>query len=174
MYIETERMVIRDFVPEDAADLYNILGDSETMEQCEPAYDFGKTEEFLNSFCIGRKGAVAAVHRDSGKMIGYILFHEFDRGVYEAGWFFNRNYWRQGFAYECCRALFDYAFTAMGVHKIFAETVDSVKSVKLMEKLGMRPEGIQRSQRRDNCGNWANLYLYGLLEEEWGRPESGA
>lgn len=34
-----------------------------------------------------------------------------------------------------------------------------------MKKLGMRPEGIQRSQTRDNHGNWADLYSYGLLEE---------
>ena len=81
MYIETPRMIIRDFVPEDAADLHDIFGDDETMENCEPAYDFDKTKEFLTSFCIGRKGAVAAVHKESGKMMGYILFNEFDEGV---------------------------------------------------------------------------------------------
>ena len=32
MYIETERMVIRDFLQSDAADLHEILGDDETME----------------------------------------------------------------------------------------------------------------------------------------------
>ena len=32
MYIETPRMVIRDFTPDDAADLHEILGDDETME----------------------------------------------------------------------------------------------------------------------------------------------
>lgn len=62
MNIETTRMIIRDFTPEDAADLYDIFGDDETMENCEPAYDFEKTKEFLTSFCIGRNGAVAAVH----------------------------------------------------------------------------------------------------------------
>ena len=56
MYIETPRMIIRDFTPEDAADLHDIFGDDETMENCEPAYDFEKTKEFLTSFCIGRKG----------------------------------------------------------------------------------------------------------------------
>ena len=32
MYIETPRMVIRDFLLEDAADLHEIIGDDETME----------------------------------------------------------------------------------------------------------------------------------------------
>ena len=50
MHIETPRMIIRDFTPEDAADLHDIFGDDETMENCEPAYDFEKTKEFLTSF----------------------------------------------------------------------------------------------------------------------------
>ena len=165
MYIETPRMIIRGFTPEDAADLHEILGDEKVMANCEPAYDYAKTERFLADFCIGCGGGVAAVHRESGKVVGYILFNALEEGVYEMGWFINRNYWRQGIAFESCKAVIDYAFAEMGVHKIFAETIDCVKSVSLMKKLGMRPEGIQRSQTRDNHGNWADLYFYGLLEE---------
>lgn len=167
MYIETSRMIIRDFIPEDAAGLHDILGDDKTMESCEPAYDFEKTEKFLTGFCIGRKGAVAAVHKESGKLIGYILFHMSDEGVYEMGWVFNRNVWRQGYAYESCKAVMNYAFGDRHAHKIFAETIDAVKSVGLMKKLGMQLEGIQRSQTKDNHGNWTDLYFYGLLEGDW-------
>ena len=95
MYIETPRTIIRNFTSEDVADLNEIFGDDETMKNCEPAYDFEKTKEFLTSFCIGRKGAVAAVHKESGKMIGYILFNEFDEGVFVMGWIYNRSFWRQ-------------------------------------------------------------------------------
>ena len=169
MHIETLRMTIRDFTPQDAADLHAIFGDDETMENCEPAYDFEKTRDFLSSFCIARKGAVAAVHRQNGKTIGYILFNEAHEGVYEMGWIFNRNFWRQGYAFEACRAVINHAFRERRAHKIFAEAIDAGKSVGLMEKLGMRPEGVQRSQTKDNHGNWADLYLYGLLEEDWRR-----
>ena len=167
MYIETERLIIRDFTRSDAADLHDIFGDEKCMENCEPAYDFDKTKEFLTSFCIGRKGAVAAVHKESGKMMGYILFNEFDEGVYEMGWIYNRQFWRQGLAFESCKAVIDYAFTELKAHKIFAEAIDAVKSVGLMKKLGMQLEGIQRSQTKDNHGNWVDLYLYGLLADDW-------
>lgn len=167
MHIETIRMIIRNFTPEDAADLHNIFGDDETMTNCESAYDFEKTEKFLTSFCIGRNGAVAAVHKESSKMIGYVLFNEFDEGVYEMGWIYNRRYWSQGYAYESCKAVIDYAFTELKAHKIFAETIDTVKSVGLMKKLGMQPEGIQRSQIKDIHGSWRDLYFYGLLREDW-------
>lgn len=170
MYLETPRMIIRDFAPEDAAGLHSILGDAQTMEHCEPPYSFEKTTAFLNSFCVEKKGAVAAVHKESGKLIGYILFNQLDQGVYEMGWIYNRDCWRQGYAYESCRAVIDHAFGRLNAHKIFAETTDGVKSVGLMKKLGMRLEGIQRSQVRDNRGTWTDLYLYGLLEAQ--RPDA--
>lgn len=165
--IETARLIIRNFLPNDANDLYEIFGDAETMKNCEPAYDLQKAKEFLHSFCIGRNGAVAAVHKQSQKVIGYILFNEIDPSVYEMGWIFNRNYWRQGYAYEACKVVMDYAFCELDAHKVFAEAIDGVKSVGLMQKLGMKLEGVQRSQTKDNDGNWADLHFYGLLREEW-------
>lgn len=166
MTIDTPRLVIRPFTLEDAASLQEILGDEQTMVYSEPPYSPEKTIHFLKTFCIRRQGALAVQQKDSGKVIGYLLFSQFDPGVYEAGWFFNRRYWRQGFAYEACKALFAYAFDTLQAHKIFAETIDPNGSVGLMEKLGMVREGIQRSHTRDSRGNWVDVYHYGLLKED--------
>lgn len=167
MDIETNRMHIRDFTQDDAGDLFEILGDAETMRFCEQAYTRKQSERFLREFCIGRKGAVAAAEKQSGKVIGYILFKTLSENVYEMGWFFNRAYWRRGYAYEACSKVIEYAFCVLGAHKINAETIDAVKSAGLMKKLGMVREGIQRSQTKDNDGNWADLHLYGMLKEDW-------
>lgn len=172
MYIETERMLIREFTPEDVGDLHKILGDDETMKLCEPTYSYAKTQKFLEDFCIGRKGALAAVQKESGKVIGYILFKAIEEDIHEMGWFFNRKYWGQGYAYEACVNVMEYAFDVMHIHKIIAETIDTARSVKLMEKLGMVCEGIQRSQVKDNAGNRADLYLYGILREDRIKIES--
>ena len=166
MYIETDRMVIRDFTMDDLDDLQDILGDSETMRDCEPPYTIEKTADFLQKFCIEKNGAVAAVHKGNNKVIGYILFKEYNEEVYEIGWFYNKHFWRQGYAFESCNAVIDYAFNCMNVHKVFAETIDGIRSVGLMKKLGMKPEGIQRNQTKDPFGNRANLYLYGILAED--------
>lgn len=171
MRIETPRLVIRTFTPEDLADLQEIFGDPETMKNCEPAYTLDQTKEFLHSFCIGRKAAAAAVLKETGKMIGYILFkplgEDENEDVYELGWIFNRAYWRQGYAFEACSAVVDYAFRERNAHKLMAETIDPVKSVGLMEKLGFVREGVQHSHTGDNSGGWADLYLYGMLREDW-------
>ena len=169
MHIETQRTLIRDYTIDDVKDLHDIFGNAEVMKNCEPAYDREKTSHFLSEFCIGKRGALAAVHKDSGKMIGYILFNSnmYDKSVYEIGWIFNKDFWRQGYAYESCKAVIDYAFNELDAHKIFAESIDSVKSVGLMKKLGMQLEGIQRSQTKDNDGNWADIYFYGLFKDGW-------
>ena len=94
MYLETERLIIRDFTPADAGDLHEVFGDEETMLNCEPAYTPERTRQFLTDFCIGRRGAVAAVLRESGKVIGYILLKALgenaEEDVYEIGWIFHR------------------------------------------------------------------------------------
>lgn len=68
IHIETERMLIRGFTPEDVHDLHEILGDDETVKGCEAAYELEKTRAFPSSFCIERKAAVTAVHKESGKL----------------------------------------------------------------------------------------------------------
>lgn len=55
MYIETDRMVIRDFTMGDINDLHDIFGDDETMKNCKPAYTVEKTADFLRKFCIEKK-----------------------------------------------------------------------------------------------------------------------
>ena len=166
--METERLTIRPFELTDAADLQAILGDAETMTFVEPPYDLAQTEAFLRDFCIGRQGAQAAVLRETGQVIGYLLFKPLEPEVYELGWIFHRAFWRQGYAYEACRALVRHAFETLNAHKVTAETIDPVKSAGLMRKLGMRQEGVQRLHTRDNDGRWRDLYLYGLLREEVG------
>ena len=170
MYLETERMLLRDFRPEDAPDLQEILGDGETMKNLEPPYDMEKTTGFLRDFCIGKGYAFAAVRKETQKVIGYVLFKPYgEPEVYEIAWVFHRDYWRRGYAYEICAALIGHAFRQGNIQKIFAETIDPVKSGGLMKKLGMEPEGVQKSQVRNPQGQWADLYFYGLRKEDYFR-----
>ena len=145
--------------------MYEIFSDDEVMEYIEPVYDRNKTLNFLKEFCIEHKGAFACVNKENEKVIGYIIFNEYEDKVYELGWIFNKEYWGKGYAYESCDAVIKYAFSEMKIHKIFSETVDNIKSVNLMKKLGMQLEGIQKSHTTDNHGNWKDVYLYGLLEK---------
>lgn len=173
MQIETERTLLRYFREEDLFDLHEILSDEETMRSMEAPYSLEKTKEFLENFCIRRQAALACQLKETGKVIGYILFKSQgqarDEGndVYEMGWMIHRSFWRQGYAYECLRALFNYAFEDLAAHKLWAETTDEIKSIALMKKLGMIEEGIQRAHVRDVQGEFTDLHYYGLLRKEY-------
>jgi len=170
MYLETDRMILRDFTMGDLDDLYEIFSDAEVMENTEPPYDRAKTDAFLRDFCIERepKGAFAAALRETGKVIGYVLFKSIDEPeIYEIGWIFNKAYWRKGYAYEICSRLIRHGFEEMQLHKICAEAIDTEKSVPLMRKLGMVLEGVQRKHTRSNDGEWRDLHWFAVLEEDY-------
>lgn len=171
MLLHTPRLTLRKFELTDCDDLYEILGDAHVMRNLEAPFSKEKTRNFLSEFCIDKGGALACVLKGEGKVIGYILFKEYESDIYEIGWIFNKTYWGHGFAYESCNALVRYAFTDLDVHKIFAETTDREKSVPLMEKLGMIKEGVQRKHALDSTGKRVDLYLYGLLASDLSEVE---
>lgn len=169
MYLEADRLIIRDFRTADVYDLHEILGNAETMKFCEPAYTFERTQSFLQDFCIEKRGAFAVVEKSSQKMIGYVLFKELEHTVYEIGWIFNKNYWKQGYAYEACSKIIVYAFEKLNVSKVVAETIDQQKSIGLMEKLGMKLVEVQKSATEDNFGNLADMYVYEITQADVSR-----
>ena len=174
MRIETPRLTIRNFTMEDFPALWEILGDPETMEFMA-SYTEEEARVFLRTFCVERTppGAYAAVLREENRLAGYLLCNQSGGpGLYELGWIFNRAFWRRGYAYEAVSALIDRLFRVEGAHKVSAETADLVRSVPLMEKLGLRREGVFRRHCLDREGQWRDLYWYGLLEEEYlGNPD---
>ncbi len=56
-----------------------------------------------------------------------------------------------------------YAFFELKAQKIFAKAADGIKSVRLMKKQGMTLEDVQTGQTKDNSGNWADVYVYGIV-----------
>jgi len=170
MYLETERMILREFTMGDLQDFHEIFSDPEVMKNTEPPYDLEKSETFLKEFCIKRdpKGGFAAVLKESGKVIGYVLFCPVDDPeIYEIGWIFNKDYWRKGYAFEICSRLISYGFVELELHKICAEAIDADKSVSLMKKLGMQYEGTQIKHSKNNEGEWCDLHWYAILGEDY-------
>jgi RimJ/RimL family protein N-acetyltransferase len=166
--IETERLLIRNYEEQDLQDFYEIFSNPSVMRYCEPVYDREVSANWLR-FYIDNPVAYAVTETRSGKMIGHALFkqmpHE-EEGIYEIGWIYNELFWHQGYAYEASKALINYGFEELCVHKIVAETIDPDKSVRLMKKLGMKEDGVFRQHTLDNSGEWVDLYWYGILSRD--------
>ena len=68
---------------------------------------------------------------------------------------------------EAARSLIDAGFTTLGLHRIWATTdPQNVRSIAVLERLGMRREGHLRAHRWCKQG-WRDSALYAVLEQEW-------
>jgi RimJ/RimL family protein N-acetyltransferase len=83
------------------------------------------------------------------------------------GWALGCAHQGRGLATEAARALIDYAFLQLGLHRIYARTgADNVRSWKLMERLGMRREA-HFVKSHAPTGEWRDEYIYAVLVDEW-------
>lgn len=71
------------------------------------------------------------------------------------------NHWGYGYALECCRAVFQYAYHALDIDNIVAVIdKENVRSLRTAKNLGMKPEKDLIYKNRD-----AVLYRIHLTEE---------
>ncbi|HOP11427.1 MAG TPA: GNAT family protein [Oscillospiraceae bacterium] len=175
--METQRLIIRRFRPEDGADLFDYLSREEVV-RFEP---YGVVSREQAERAAARRAedetfwAVCKKEKDGGKLIGniYMAKQEFD--TWELGYVFNSDFWGKGYAYETAKALMNSVFINQGAHRIIAKcNPKNERSWKLLERLGMRREGYLRQCvwfKKDQNGNplWQDTYEYGILAEEWER-----
>ena len=112
MDLFTKRCVIRNFRPEDSEDLYNVLSDAEVMKYIEPVFDMEKTMDFIKNAGLCEPPLVYAVEfSETGRVIGHLIFHSYEKSDYEIGWVINKNYWGKGIAEELTKRLIEYSKT---------------------------------------------------------------
>lgn len=76
-------------------------------------------------------------------------------------------HWGNGFGTEAAKAIIDFGFKALKLHRIEAGVaVKNKASIKLLEKIGMKREGKHR-QILPIRGEWVDNYSYAILEEDW-------
>ena len=75
--------------------------------------------------------------------------------------------WGKGYATEAAKGMLKYTFNDLQAHRVvaFCNTLNGA-SIRVMEKIGMRREGLLEKTRWWNNG-WANEYIYAILERDW-------
>ena len=84
------------------------------------------------------------LERDSGELVGDCSL-SFDAGFeeWELSYGFRRDRWGRGYATEAGRAALDLAFGELGLERVIAVAhTRNAASIRVMEKLGMRYEGL--------------------------------
>ncbi len=85
------------------------------------------------------------------------------------GYVLRRDCWGRGYATEAGRGLLRFGFERIKAHRIFASCdVEHVRSIRVLEKLGMTREGRHRQDTwYPSSASWRDSYYYAILEDEW-------
>lgn len=174
--LATKRLTLRPFVLEDAWDVERLAGVREiadTTLNIPHPYPVGAATRWIEShapaWASGTGATFAIVETDTGKLIGAVglmSIHREHRRA-ELGYWIAVNRWNKGFATEASAIMFDFGFESLGLHRIESRHfVRNPASGKVMQKLGMQQEGIERDSAM-KWGRYESLMRYAILESEW-------
>jgi RimJ/RimL family protein N-acetyltransferase len=171
--VETERLVLRNFRPEDAADLFAYLHAPRSacfLDMALADLDAARAEAETRARA---DDYVAVCLRDGGRVIGDLFrFHE-PPDTYSVGWNFHEDVAGAGYASEAARALFSHLFRVEGARRLYAYVEeDNHPSRRLCERLGMRAEGLFREfisfeTGEDGMPRYVDTMQYAILSREW-------
>jgi RimJ/RimL family protein N-acetyltransferase len=139
--------------------VYNPLDEQESKTDVEKRYEKLGSEKMW--FLILRKDGNRIGFLGMGLVgpyweIGYVLISS-ERG--------------KGYCTEAVQLAVDYLFLSKDIVRIQAGTdTENIASQKVLEKTGFQREGTIR-KGMFAWGNWADIYLYSILREEWKEPK---
>lgn len=148
--ILTERLRIRQFIPEDLPAYLAFMLDAESTKylafEAEQKTQAGATELF--NFVISSYNKDSVIHayaialKDSNQYIGSCGFSPYKNTIFECYYTINTNYRRQGYGFEAMEALLTALKCSNEITEIRAYSHPENKaSLKLAEKLGMEYKG---------------------------------
>ena len=180
IFLETERLVLRQFTNDDIDELVELDSDPEVMRFINGGRPTPRDEivnDVLPAFLryyerYAGYGFWAAVERSTGRFIGWFHFRPTEGALpdeVELGYRLRRSAWHQGYATEGSRALIDKGFAELGVQRVVASTmVVNVASRRVMEKAGLRFVRIFHQPWPDYIeGEEEGDVEYALLKSEW-------
>jgi RimJ/RimL family protein N-acetyltransferase len=148
--LKGDLLELRPLRPEDYHDLYAVAADPLIWEQ-HPVRDRYREEVFKGLFreSLESGGALVAIDRRDGRVIGSSRFHGYDEAgsEIEIGWtFLARSHWGGVYNGEMKRLMLRHAFRFVK-SVVFLVGPGNVRSQKAMEKIGAVREGPTREVR---------------------------
>jgi [ribosomal protein S5]-alanine N-acetyltransferase len=153
MIFETERLLIRNWIPEeDAVYALAIYSDSDVTRfigsMIEESVESQKLrlQKIVNRFAQINNGTGfwAILEKDSGEIIGASLLKQLPDNEgnltndYEVGWHLRKVSWGKGFATEAGRGAVEYGFKILNLPIIYAVAhPENYASIRVMQRLGM-------------------------------------
>ncbi|WP_181771429.1 GNAT family N-acetyltransferase [Amycolatopsis pittospori] len=180
VFLETERLLLRQFTEADVDDLFALYDDPEVMRFLNGGKPANRAEiighdlpAFLGYYeRFPGYGFWAAIEKTTGAFLGWFHFrplrgHRTDDP--ELGYRLNRSSWGKGYATEGSLALLEKGFTELGAQRVWAGTMAvNLGSRRVMEKIGMRHIRTFHEEFDDPIpGTEEGEVEYAITLEEW-------
>ncbi|MEC1155997.1 GNAT family N-acetyltransferase [Cytobacillus horneckiae] len=180
--LDTKRLILRRFELKDVQSVFNhwISDERVTDNRINAAHkEVSETYERVakivkdyssDDFCYW-----AIEMKDSNNLIGEIDLYNFDNntGNCEVSYSLGYNWWNHGYGTEALKAVVEFGFGQMNVHKISAaHNIDNPASGKIMMKARMAQEGTVRHMIRNTKGKYKDCALYGILQKDYNESKS--
>ncbi len=172
--LRTERLLLRRFSLDDAADVQRLAGAPEVAATtlCIPhPYADGKAEEWIATHRVdleqGTQVVFAITLRADEALVGAIGLSSISRehSRAELGYWIGVESWNLGYCTEAARAVLAYGFDELGLHRVHAfHFAGNEASGRVLQKVGMTREGVRRHGVR-KAGVFTDLVLYGVVED---------
>lgn len=169
--LKTQRLTLRPFHLADAKRVQQLAGDPEiakTTSNVPHPYKDGMAEDWISKHAehFQRGFALTLAIENQHDLIGCISLIGDLKTRAELGYWIGKPYWNQGFCTEAARALAQFGFDQLHLHKIISRHFAiNPASGKIMQKLGMKQEGVLREDIFKD-GAWHDVIVYGLLRAE--------
>ncbi|MEY2847146.1 MAG: hypothetical protein RL076_2692 [Chloroflexota bacterium] len=167
--LTTTRLHIRPLTVADTPAVHAYTSDAQVMMYVPPhQMTWAQTQAFVAAQ-TGDDAQALAITLITGQLIGHIILHPWVAPrTYELGWVIHPGYQRRGYASEAARAVIDYAFGVLDVHRMIATCQpENVASYRVMETIGMRREAHFRQCIHRGGDIWWDEYFYAILALEW-------
>ena len=179
--LTTPRLDLRPHRPEDVDEVFEYARDPEwaefLLEVVPQPYTRRNAEEFVAGRIMAASSEFSwAIVLEGACAGGVTLGVDSKQRSGDIGYSLAKAHWGRGFMVEAARAVFDWGFAERGLHRISSNAdVRNRRSWRVMEKLGMRREGLFRSHREDPRPGYQRIDTvhYSLLREEWKRADVG-
>jgi RimJ/RimL family protein N-acetyltransferase len=143
--LETKRLVLREFAPDDEDALALVLSDPETMKYYPAPIDQNGIQQWiernLRRYAEDGVGLWAMVLKATGEMIGdcgITRQHVEAEHLYEIGYHLRRDLWGQGLATEAAVACREWGFTNLKPDRLISLIrPENVASCRVAERNGM-------------------------------------
>ncbi len=172
---ETEHLILRELRLDDAQDQFEYAQEDEIagfgmwLPQKTLQENIDDLQGALDAYAKGIALDWAVEHRADHKMIGRIQMGSYNVRDARAdlGYAYNRLYWGRGYATEAARAILQFGFETLNLHRVGATVLpDNIGSIRVLGKLGFQREGVLR-QAYSLRGPHEDLICYSILAPEW-------